>query len=238
MPPADEASARVPWLVVLFTLSCATALAASQPTTATGARALARSQPTTATAARALAYVRAHATALGVSAADLSDLAVTGETANSQTGVTHVYVRQRVRGIEIVGADITVSIARDGSIVHQAGALVPRVATAANRPRSTLTKHEAATRAAKHVGVTLSDAERKTRPAKLVYHPTAPGTLRLAWQVDVETSDGAHEWVITVDAVSGAVLDKFDRVVSGYNSGDEHLPGGVVSPVSGVAGLR
>jgi extracellular elastinolytic metalloproteinase len=193
-------SAGLPLLIVLFAPACAGASLSSQPHTATSTR--------------ALEYVRAQATTLGVSATDLSDLIVTSETTSTQTGVTHVYIRQRFRAIEIVGADITVTIARNGSITHQAGALVPRVAAAANRPPSTLTRQDAATRAAKHVDVSLSEAERTTRPAKLVYHPVAAGTLRLAWQVDIETRDGDHQWVITIDAVSGALLDKFDRVVS------------------------
>jgi hypothetical protein len=48
----------------------------------------------------------------------------------------------------------------------------------------------------------------------LVYHPVARDRLRLAWQVEIETPDGDHHWVVTVDAVSGALLDKFDRIVS------------------------
>jgi extracellular elastinolytic metalloproteinase len=193
-------SAHLPLAIVLFTLACASASTLSQPPTPTSTR--------------ALEHVRAQATVLGVSPTDLADLIVTSETTSPHTGVTHVYVRQRFRTIEIVGADITVTIGRNGSITHQAGSLVPRVATVANRPRSTLPREDAATRAAKHVNVTLADAERKTRPAKIVYHPVAANDLRLAWQIDIETKDGEHQWVVTVDAVSGALLDKFDRVVS------------------------
>jgi Zn-dependent metalloprotease len=193
-------SARLTLLITIFTIACASA---STP-----------SQPQTTTSIRALTYVRAQAAALGLSPADLSDLIVTSETVSPQTGVTHVYVRQRFRAIEIVGADVTVSIARDGSITHQAGALVAHVAAAANRPSSTLARHDATTRAAKHVNVTLTDTKPNAPPAKLVYHPVAAGKLRLAWQIEIETQDGEHQWVITIDAVSGALLDKFDRVVS------------------------
>jgi extracellular elastinolytic metalloproteinase len=171
-----------------------------------------QSQSTAAT--RALEYVRAQASSLGVTPADLSDLIVTSETVSPHTRVTHVYVRQRVRGIEIVGADVTVTIAPNGSSTHQAGSLVANVAAAANRPASTLTRSEATTRAAAHVNVVLPEVKRKTRPAKLVYHPVAPGKLRLGWQIEIDTPDGDHEWVITVDAESGALLDKFDRIVS------------------------
>jgi extracellular elastinolytic metalloproteinase len=171
-------------------------------------------QPQTATASRALAYLRAQASALGVTPEDLSDLVVTSETPSQHTGVTHVYVRQRFRGIEIVGADVTVNVAPDGSMTHQAGALVSRVAAAANRSRPAISRQDAITRAAKHVDTALTDTDRNARPAKLVYHPVAAAKLRLAWQVDIETADEEHQWVVTIDAASGAVLDKFDRVVS------------------------
>jgi extracellular elastinolytic metalloproteinase len=164
--------------------------------------------------ARALAHLRAHAPSLGVAPADLADLVVTNEAVSRQTGVTHVYVRQRFRAVEIIGADVTVSIAPDGTITHQAGSLVANLAAAANRPRSTLQKQDAVGRAARHAGLTLPEDERNVRPARRVYHPVAAGKLRLAWQVEIETPDGEHLWVITIDAVSGALLDKFDRIVS------------------------
>jgi Zn-dependent metalloprotease len=170
---------------------------------------------------RALAYVRAQAPSLGVAAADLADLVVTSETVSPQSGVTHVYVRQRFRGIAIVGADITVTIPRDGRITHQAGALVPNVAAAANRPRTTLSRRDAVARAATHVDVELPPAARAKPPAMLVYHPIDLTNLRLGWQVELETPDGEHHWVVTVDAVSGALLDKFDRIASNEENVDE-----------------
>jgi extracellular elastinolytic metalloproteinase len=165
-------------------------------------------------AERALRYVRAHASALGVTPDDLSDITVTGETASPHTGVTHVYVRQRFNGIEIAGADVTVHIAPNGTMTHQAGSLISNVASAANRPRPALSRSDAIARAAKEAGVALSRTDLKKRSAKQVYHPVAPDRLRLGWQVDIEIPDGSHHWAITVDAESGAILDKFDRVVS------------------------
>ena len=94
----------------LLIVACAIACAASMP-----------SQLLTPASERALAYVRSQAPTLGVTLPDLADLVVTSEAPSPQTGVTHVYVRQRFRGIEIVGGDITVTIARDGSITHQDG---------------------------------------------------------------------------------------------------------------------
>jgi len=192
---------RVPvQLVALFvcTATCAAASAA---------------QPSTAAAVRALAYLRAGGALPDLSAADLSDILVSSETTSPHSGVTHVYLRQRHHGIPISGADITVSITRDGTATHT-GTFIANVAATINMMRPALTAREAADRAITSVGATLSTTERAAVPATLVYHPTAPDRLRLAWQVGIETADARHAWVVTVDATSGALLDTFDRVVS------------------------
>jgi Zn-dependent metalloprotease len=171
-------------------------------------------QPSTEAGARAVAYVRAHAADLGATAADLEDVVVSSETVSASSGVTHVYLRQRYRGTEINTADVTVNIARDGRVLNAVGTFFRNLAASVNRPGKTLDAGEAVARAATYVDVTLAAGERRKIPAKLVYHPVTPGTLRLAWQVEIETPDAQHGWVLTVDAVSGALLHKYDRVVS------------------------
>jgi len=163
---------------------------------------------------RALAYLREQSKALGVHPADLDDLIVTSQATSESSGATHVYVRQRYRGIDIAGAEITVNFARDGTVVNHAGQFFARLDRVANRPTSTLTAAQATVAAAKHAGVTLSRSERAAAPTTRVYHPVSARELRLAWQVEVKTRDEQHWWVITVDAVSGAILGKTDRVVS------------------------
>ena len=187
-------------LVVVCTTTCASTAA---PLTAD-----------TPTRIRALQYLRDRAASLHVSADDLADVAVSSETVSEHTGVTHVYLRQRYQGIEISGADITVNVARDGSILSHAGTFIANLNAAVNRPRSVITAAQAALRGAKYVDVALTAAERAALPAKRVYYPTSPGRLRLAWQVEIETRDGQHWWVVTLDAESGALLHKFDRVAS------------------------
>lgn len=171
-------------------------------------------QPLGAAARRALAHVRARPAELGVTPADVEDVVVSSETTSEASGVTHVYLLQRYRGIEIANAVLTVNVGRDGTVLNAAGTFYRNIAASANRPRKTLAAADAAGRAAALLEVTLGPAELRRIPAKRVYHPVNPGTLRLAWQVEIETPDGQHHWVLTIDAVSGELLDKFDRVVS------------------------
>ena len=62
----------------------------------------------------ALAYLRAHPGKYGITGSDLRDIVVTDRYKDAHNGVTHIYLRQRFKGIEIVGSDVNVSVTRDG----------------------------------------------------------------------------------------------------------------------------
>lgn len=194
-------------LFATLALTCATASSTQQRETAPP-------KISSAAAARALAYLREHATTLAVQPADLDDVIVTSETTSELTGVTHVYLRQRYKGIDISRAEITVNVARDGAVINQVGEFVANLARAVNKPSRSMDAAAAVVAAAKHLGITLTESERASIPARRVYHPIAAGELRLAWQVEIKTRDEQHWWVATLDAVSGALLEKTDRVVS------------------------
>jgi extracellular elastinolytic metalloproteinase len=158
--------------------------------------------------------VRRNAATLGLSPADLDDVVVSSETRSEASGVTSVYLSQRFRGIEIIGANLTVNISRDGSVLNLAGEFVARIAAGVNATRPTLRAPDALDRAAGYADVTLTPDERRALHPRLVFHQVPAGRLRLGWLVEIETRDAQHVWVVTVDAVSGALLDKHDRVVS------------------------
>ena len=60
----------------------------------------------------ALAYIREHRAELGLSEDDLGDFVVKDRYTSPNNGVTHIYLRQRLDGIEVYGADINVNVAR------------------------------------------------------------------------------------------------------------------------------
>jgi extracellular elastinolytic metalloproteinase len=181
----------------------------------------------------ALEYVRARASELGLTAADVEDVVVSSEAKSGHTGVSHVYLRQRHRGIPVWGADITVNIARDGKVVGHAGEFVSGLS---GNTTPTLTAPQAFEAAARHLALKPTEpirivsaakgAEQKTVlsdggvsskpvPVELAFFPMSPGTICLAWQVEIEEKDGEHWWVALVDAHNGALLNKIDRVTQG-----------------------
>jgi len=73
----------------------------------------------------AIDYARSHAGDLGLSAGDLDHFVVTDQYTSANNGVTHLYLRQTYRGLEVLGADLHANIATDGRVINLAGSFVP-----------------------------------------------------------------------------------------------------------------
>ena len=181
----------------------------------------------------ALGYVRGDAQQLGVTGADLGDLVVTDRYVSRHTGVTHVYLRQRLHGIDVFGGVANVNVAKDGSIVNVGNRLVPDLAASATSRAPGESAASAVAGAAEGLGLSgfvspetisvkggvaretvLDGAGISSRPipAKLVYQPMPDGSLRLAWQLEIDELGREHYWNARVDAQTGELLAKTDYV--------------------------
>ncbi len=177
----------------------------------------------------ALAYAGANASHFGVESADVADLAVTSSYRSSHSGVTHVNLNQRFRGLEVFGAHATVNVASSGKVVFASGAFVSEL-RAASADEADLAATEAVEAAAEGLDLddpeglrvlresggaaqrtVLSRAGISDQPisARLGWQPTGRG-LRLAWQVVIDDSSAAHLWNATVDAATGKLLETED----------------------------
>src|SRR5262245_1428607 len=72
----------------------------------------------------ALEYAADNAAELGVTSADIADLAVTSEYRSKHNGITHVNVNQRHNGLEVFGAHATINVNEKGRVIFAAGSLV------------------------------------------------------------------------------------------------------------------
>jgi extracellular elastinolytic metalloproteinase len=179
-------------------------------------------------------YIREHGNEVDLTAEDVADVVVTSETKSRHTGITHVYLRQRVDGLEVFGADSNFNVGADGALLSFGTSFLPEVRQAINRTSPEIGAVDAASAAAAHVGLNpgepLAVVEEKggveqetiltgggiaSTPivAKLVYQPVDPADVRLAWQVDIDEASGQHLWRMTVDAETGEVLNQEDYVV-------------------------
>ena len=179
----------------------------------------------------ALDYVRSHHRQLGLTAADLADLVVSSEVKSRHNGVTHVYLQQRHRGIEVFNGLLNVNVGADGKVTSAGSRAVRRIAAAAGEQTARRSAAEAAAFAALHLGLrqskplsvlrsrsaaatTLSDGGIAVRPieAKLVWLPLGR-RVRLAWSVEIEPTSGEHWWIAFVDAETGESLGKQDLII-------------------------
>src|SRR5262245_24025985 len=118
----------------------------------------------------ALAYVRENLAALGLEPADLAGYEVTDRVYSKVTGATHVYLRQRYRGLPVYNAQLQVNVNRDGRIISVNNSFLPGLARAAGSTRPALGLARAVESAAAHLAIPLRGAPRLLSAAAGVAH--------------------------------------------------------------------
>lgn len=131
---------------------------------------------------------------------DVASTIVTDEYTSAHNGVTHVYLRQTVAGLEVLGADATVNV-RDGEVLHSDHRLLDGLADAVSG-RQVLSGAEAVGAGAIAVG---ADPRALVGAPGLAYQVTERATAaRLAWSFQLRQD---HDWWnLSVDAETGEVL--------------------------------
>ena len=66
----------------------------------------------------ALGFIKQSRQKFGLAESDLLDLKVTDQYTSKHNGVTHIYLRQQIAGIEVVGAEMSSNVTRDGKIIN------------------------------------------------------------------------------------------------------------------------
>ena len=81
----------------------------------------------------ALGYFRSRAADFGLHTDDLAYFRVTDQYVSQHTGVTHIYLRQQHNGLDVIHADINVSIGADGSVLTGGEFVCDRVGSCCSR---------------------------------------------------------------------------------------------------------
>lgn len=188
----------------------------------------------------ALAYIEANKQKLSLTASDLSDIVLTDQYTDADTGTTHLYFQQRHKGIGVYNGTLDVNVASNGSVINVGNRFVSNLASAVNASSPGRGPEQGVKDAAKELGLDLrqdpqveemkggpaqecvfkkAGISRESIPVKLVYAPTSSGAVQLAWNVTIYEMDRQHWWTANVDAATGAVLSKADYVneVGSYN---------------------
>ena len=157
----------------------------------------------------ALDHLRGRRAELGLSNADLGDFR-TRKFVKSRSGTTHMNLRQRVRGIEVMGGNLGVAVDEEGRVFGLWNHFEADAALRTNRDAPLLSARQALAAAATALSLPADADNAQLRtgagitretlfaggalsrdeiPAKLVYQPNGK-TLRLAWDLVLRVPDG------------------------------------------------
>ncbi|HSB11514.1 MAG TPA: M36 family metallopeptidase [Blastocatellia bacterium] len=125
-------------------------------------------------------------------------------------GAHHIIFQQRLKGIPILRAYVTVHIARDRRVYLVKNRAVP---IELFEPAAQFTVTQAAARQ-----TALKSVSKKTGSARVVrterFWFPLKSKLRPAYRVNVQRVDPRQDWIIYVDADSGRILRKYDNLAS------------------------
>lgn len=181
----------------------------------------------------ALEELSQSASALGLETTDTQEASISSVIAGSRGKLTHVYLQQRFRGLDVHNAVASMTFDDGGNRIALNSRFVSGLASLPAAKGFSMPALEATKAAAFHLkmqptedlavlslGTTtdeatvLSQGGLAQRPieARLLWYPSEKG-VRLAWQVEIETIDGDHWWHSFVDAETGADLGRYDLIV-------------------------
>jgi hypothetical protein len=181
----------------------------------------------------ALGFIKQSRQKFGLSETDVLDLKVTDQYTDSHNGVTHIYLRQQIDGIEVANAEMSTNVARDGKVINLNSSFIKELRAAAKQKNAWLSPFQAVEAVTRHLGLTLTEPletletlsgpQRETTfskggvssepiRVKLVFQPVADNLVRLAWSVEVSEISGQHWWNISVDAETAEILAGYDYI--------------------------
>lgn len=175
----------------------------------------------------AVAFLQSHAKDFDLTANDVASPIVTDHYADDLTGIAHVYLRQSVNGLPVIGADIVVNLMPDGSVISAAGSFVKNATAAAPDVTPKTSAASAVDVAARQLALAAKSPAVKVKStsaklgrrtvmeaasvsqdavaAELRYVPAKRG-LELAWNFALRTLHNDHWYDVAVGDASGEVV--------------------------------
>lgn len=192
-----------------------------------------RLTPPTAEDAESVArnFIRTRQELFRLSAADVDRMRLARRYRTRHNGLTHLFLKQEVNGIEVFQSTLAVHIDQRGSVIAANGEVFPSPAAAINLPAPRLSMSDSLRRAAIETGAALGASIPLRRAplgrdqaqviareagfardaaARLVYFPLSTGQMRLAWEFQLWMSDTPDAYLILIDAENGAMLFRYN----------------------------
>ncbi|GAA0872888.1 T9SS-dependent M36 family metallopeptidase [Gangjinia marincola] len=176
-------------------------------------------------------YLQNESKSLNLTESDVDHLVVTNQYYTKSLDVEHVYVQQTVNGIPVFNGVANFAI-KNNKVVSFANSFIKNITANVNTSSPALTPQQAVASAASSLnlgnptGIEIisqgntryildqGNVSLQNITANLVYAPIENNTLKLAWDLFIETTDTKHMWSIRVDALTGEIINKNDLVIS------------------------
>ena len=158
---------------------------------------------------------------------DVASYYVQDSFASEHNGVTHVYLIQQHKGIELYNAIINVNILPTGEVLYAGNRFMRNLASSVNTLSPTLTPEQAIEAACKQLNVSINTSLRVKEKksdiefvfdksnfvlsdinVKLRFQKINDTQVRLAWDLNIDQPDGKDHWSVRVDAQTGNIIDK------------------------------
>ena len=181
----------------------------------------------------ALRFLQSHPEALGLEAADVSDLRVTDTHFSKHNGLTHVWVQHQYRGIPVINALFGLHVAPDGKLWRDGHRFVAGLAKRVQTTSPAITAAQSLDLVLRDLGFdgferprlreTINERQlvfeggavaRTPIPLALALKPQPDSSVRLVWALQFEAANATDAWHYAIDAENGRILYKYNRVLS------------------------
>ncbi len=182
----------------------------------------------------ALDYLRKNYADWGLSKEDIADFVISDYFRSEKTGITHIYLQQRLKGIEIWNGILNINVAADGRIINLGNRFVSLPDQAVGFVSApTISAQAAIQTAAQELGLPAPAAlsvvdrvdsfdakvifapagiSRQPIPVKLSYF-AGKEQIRLTWQVEIDHIFDGELWTVQVDSEKGEAVNKFSYTI-------------------------
>jgi len=181
-------------------------------------------------------FVDSHAELFEFSGAEIRAAEVVRDYRTTHNGMRHIAFRQQIEGVDLFRTTLKANVTADGRLLNVGGNFIPRPEGGFVTPKPVLGSSDAVRLAAASVGIALTDqmlvdvpatgasAQTVWKPARqlradepivteFVYFPMTRTDIRAAWTAVIPAPGLGHTYDVVVDAVSGEILYRHDRLV-------------------------
>jgi len=156
---------------------------------------------------------------------DFTGFVITNQYKSANNGVTHIYLRQTINGIEIFNSNSALHLSKEGTIIKFDNEFIQDAKFKTNNSTPSLSYYDAVQSVASSENLlvnftyqkqgtnpqewVISDRKASSEDLKVkLYYLFIDGSLKLIWNVEVLNDQTGDWWNKRVDAKSGQIIDQ------------------------------